>query len=31
VRTDSTYIDHAMKLQCTEISACKEETNLNLI
>lgn len=31
MRTDSAYIDLAMKLQCTEISACKEETDLNLI
>jgi hypothetical protein len=31
MRTDSTYIDHAMNLQCTAISACTEETDLNLI
>jgi hypothetical protein len=31
VRTDSIYIDHAMNLQCTAISACTDERDLNLI
>lgn len=31
VRTDYTYIDHALNLQCTAVSGCTEETDLNLI